>query len=255
VLQEIRLVHLLPGQFQDPIKIRILHSPFPLPPTTPSKENNIQVDSLRTLVSRPWTIEETEGGDFMIFNVVTGETRPIPTVAPSLETPEYQPRYEALSYTWGDADVCEFAQIEVEDTQAIGEPCPRLGIRPNLASALRYLRYLDNTRVLWIDALCINQEDIEERNEQVKRMTNIYTLAHRVIAWLGEESNDSKHALSTLQYVGQQLEATKSGRIIAAPNATESHLWRNDHAPSFDQRTWQTLINGFTGSGAGKRSS
>jgi hypothetical protein len=96
---------------------------------------------------------------------------------------------------------------------------------------------------LWIDAICINQEDIEERNEQVKRMTNIYTLAHRVIAWLGKESNNSKHALATLQHIGRQLKATKGGRIIAAPDATELQLWRNDHMPPFDQRTWQALVD------------
>lgn len=240
--QEIRLVHLLPGRFEDDIKVRILHSPFPLPATPPPKAKNFQVDSVRTSVSWPWTIEETESGDFMIFNVVTGEAHPLLAVAPSLEeTSEYQPRYEALSYTWGDADVSESGQVE--DSQGSGEPSATLGLRPNLASALRYLRYSDETRVLWIDAICINQEDIEERNEQVKRMTNIYTLAQRVIAWLGEESNNSKHALVTLQHIGRQLEATKSGRIIAAPDATEPHMWRNDHAPSFDQRTWQALIN------------
>lgn len=239
--QEIRLVHLLPGRFEDDIKIQILHSPFPLPATPPPKAKNFQIDSLQALVSWPLTIEETEGGDFMIFNVVTGETHPLLTVASSLEEiSEYQPRYEALSYTWGDADVSEFGQVE--DGQSSGETSATLGLRPNLASALRYLRYSDETRVLWIDAICINQEDIEERNEQVKRMTNIYTLAQRVIAWLGVKSNNSKHALATLQHVGRQLEQTKSGRIIAAPDATEPHLWRNDHAPSFDQQTWQALI-------------
>jgi hypothetical protein len=193
------------------------------------------------LIARPWTIEETESGDFLIFNVVTGETRPLLTIAPSLEeTSEYQPQYEALSYTWGDADVSEYGRVE--NSQGSGGPSATLGLRPNLASALRYLRYSDEPRVLWIDAICINQEDIEERNEQVKRMTSIYTLAQRVIAWLGEESNNSKHALATLQHIGRQLEATKSGRIIAAPDATEPDQWRNDHALSFDQRIWQALI-------------
>ncbi|TVY82211.1 Heterokaryon incompatibility protein 6 OR allele [Lachnellula suecica] len=243
-LQEIRLVHLLPGEFKDPIKIRILHSPSPVPPMSPSKEEKIQVDSLRSLVSWPWAIEETEDGEIMMFDVVTGETHPIPTVEPPLEeTPEYHPRYEALSYTWGDNDICELAQVQIEGSHTIDETFATLGLRSNLASALRCLRHRNEIRILWIDAICINQEDIEERNEQVKRMTDIYTLARRVIAWLGMESNNSKHAFATLQHVGQQLKATKSGRIIAAPNATEPQLWRNDHIPSFNQPTWQALID------------
>ncbi|KAF1829300.1 HET-domain-containing protein [Decorospora gaudefroyi] len=241
-LEEIRLVHLLPGRFEDDIRFRILHSPFPLPVTPPPRANNFPVDSFWTSVSWPWEIEETESGECILFNVVTGETHTLQTATPSLEDAlEYQPRYEALSYTWGDAEVSELGHVD--GGQESGEPFTTLGLRPNLASALRHLRYVDETRVLWIDAICINQEDIEERNEQVKRMTNIYTLAWRVVVWLGEEFGDSKHALATLRHIGRQLEATKSGRIIAAPNAAEPQLWRNDHSPSFDQRTWDALLD------------
>jgi hypothetical protein len=91
-------------------------------------------------------------------------------------------------------------------------------------------------------------------------MTNIYTLAHRVVAWLGEESNDSKHVLETLQYVGRQLEATKSGRIIAAPDATEltcGGMTMRRPLMSGPGTLYSILWNahGFIGSGAGKRSS
>lgn len=244
-LQEIRLVHLLPGASNDPIRIRLLHSPFPVPSTTPPEEQEAQLDSLRDLVSWPWQVEETEDGDILIFNVVTGETHPLSAVGPSPErlNSEYHPQFEALSYTWGDNDMSEFAQVQLEESQASKEPFETLGLRPNLAAALRCLRHVDETRILWIDALCINQEDTEERNEQVKRMTSIYTLAHRVVAWLGEESDSSKLALTTLQHIGLQLKATKSGRIIAAPDATEPRLWRNDNIPSFDLPTWQALMD------------
>jgi hypothetical protein len=91
--------------------------------------------------------------------------------------------------------------------------------------------------------MCINQEDIDERNEQVKKMTNIYKSAKRVIAWLGDESSNSKNALTALQHVGRQLESIKSGRIVAAPGATEPHLWRSSHPVSFDGQTWQALVD------------
>ncbi|KAF4996562.1 hypothetical protein FGRMN_4446 [Fusarium graminum] len=200
---------------------------------------------MKASVPRPWSVEETERGNLILFNVATGETHPIEVPADpstSANHQDFQPRYEALSYVWGAAQISEYAQVEAEGFQNIAQTPTKLGIRPNLASALRHLRYPDDTRVLWIDAICINQDDILERNEQVKRMTNIYTFAHQVVAWLGEESDDSKHAIATLQHVSQQLEATKAGRVIAAPGATEPRLWRNDHAAQFDERTWQSLM-------------
>jgi hypothetical protein len=107
---------------------------------------------------------------------------------------------------------------------------------------VHHLRSPIEIRILWIDTICINQDDIPERNEQVKRMTNIYTFAYRVVTWLGEESNNSMLALATLQHVSQQLEWTKNGRVIAAPGAKEPRLRGNDHSPNFDQQTWQALM-------------
>jgi hypothetical protein len=67
------------------------------------------------------------------------------------------PDYEALSYTWGELEglIC----ILVD-----GHICE---VRPDLEIALRHLCLEDKDRVLWIDALCINQDDISERNAQV----------------------------------------------------------------------------------------
>jgi hypothetical protein len=215
--------------------VRIRHLPLRLPATPPSKAKDALIESVHTSVAWPWTPEETERGDLIILNVVTGQTHPLQTSAPpSEEIPEYQGRYEALSYTWGDAGISEFCQIKDDQDNDMG----MWGLRPSLASALRYLRCSNQERVFLIDAMCINQEDIEERNEQVKRMTNIYKLAQRVIAWLGEESTNSKNALTALQHVGWQLESTMSGKIVAVLDATEPHLWRSSHPLSFDQQTW-----------------
>ncbi|KAF2019183.1 HET-domain-containing protein [Aaosphaeria arxii CBS 175.79] len=87
------------------------------------------------------------------------------------------PSFEALSYTWGTP----------EDTLDIS--CgPRGGIvsiRPNLRDALQYLRLPHDIKKLWVDALCINQEDIEERSSQVAMMASIYWHASQVVVWLG----------------------------------------------------------------------
>jgi hypothetical protein len=85
------------------------------------------------------------------------------------------PKYEALSYTWGS-----------EDSQnAILLDGKTFLVRDNLWEALIRLRMRDEERVLWIDAICINQDDISERNQQVRIMPHIYTRAQVVLVWLG----------------------------------------------------------------------
>src|SRR5271170_2412568 len=59
------------------------------------------------------------------------------------------PPYEALSYVWGDPSIT--GQI-----QCNGAACP---VTTNLATALRYLRLRDRERIMWVDAICINQQD------------------------------------------------------------------------------------------------
>ena len=53
------------------------------------------------------------------------------------------------------------------------------------------MRNIDSSRVLWIDAICINQTDIPERNAQVSTMKRTYEEADRVLVWLGEERENS----------------------------------------------------------------
>jgi hypothetical protein len=60
----------------------------------------------------------------------------------------------------------------------------------NLESALRHLRDEDKPRRPWIDTICINQSDIEERSKQVSRMLDIYKYARKVLIWLGKDHED-----------------------------------------------------------------
>lgn len=68
----------------------------------------------------------------------------------------------------------------------------------NLKAALYHLRFESSFRVLWIDAISINQRDVEERNQQVQAMTMIYKTAQRVIVWLGESRDGSDKAFELL---------------------------------------------------------
>jgi Heterokaryon incompatibility protein (HET) len=57
----------------------------------------------------------------------------------------------------------------------------------------------------WIDAICINQNDIEERNAQVKRMRDIYTQLSYVLVWLGKQCPGSDQAIDSLLSFGTQI--------------------------------------------------
>ncbi|KAF2851620.1 HET-domain-containing protein, partial [Plenodomus tracheiphilus IPT5] len=84
-------------------------------------------------------------------------------------------KYEALSYTWGSPDRVHKIQC--------GEDYLQITI--TLKEALLALRLPGKRRTLWIDQLCINQEDIQERNSQVKIMHLIYKHASRTVIFLG----------------------------------------------------------------------
>ena len=105
------------------------------------------------------------------------------------------PTYEALSYVWGDPTpkhtlICE------------GQEMP---IAENLHTALLYLRHEDNPCWLWIDAICINQQDIEERNRQVRLMSEIYYEAGRAVIWLGEEDETTTEGVAILERLEQKV--------------------------------------------------
>ena len=86
----------------------------------------------------------------------------------------HPPEYVALSYCWGDPKVT--APVVINGTL--------VQVTANLEAALRQLRSRGYLKV-WADALCINQGDLRERSEQVRRMGQIYQKADKVISWLG----------------------------------------------------------------------
>ena len=76
-------------------------------------------------------------------------------------------------------------------------------VTTNLEAAMRYLRYEFVQRVLWIDAVCIDQSNIEEQNRQVLLMKAIYSNAEAVHVWLGSPTTGSDDAMALLREVGQ----------------------------------------------------
>jgi hypothetical protein len=100
-----------------------------------------------------------------------------------------KPRYNCLSYVWGSPINPVAIQIHGSYVE----------VGRNLFSALSALRHPTKTRTLWIDALCINQKDLEERAAQVQQMTRIYTLARKTIVWIQEATLFATKAIQMLQ--------------------------------------------------------
>ncbi|KAF4949405.1 hypothetical protein FGADI_8918 [Fusarium gaditjirri] len=103
--------------------------------------------------------------------------------------------YEALSYSWGSQTILH--EIIVD-----GKP---LSITEGLHEALCHLRDPYEDRMLWVDALCIDQNNIKERGHQVNRMGEIYKKADRVIIWLGYASGNAVKLMSGIDMFEKNL--------------------------------------------------
>jgi len=98
------------------------------------------------------------------------------------------PPYEALSYTWGDRS----------RTHPIAINGGEFRITANLYSALLHLRHSSSVRLLWVDAVCINMRDLEERNAQATLTVKKFHQAQQVVVWLGEAADGSDEAMDII---------------------------------------------------------
>lgn len=115
------------------------------------------------------------------------------------------PDYEALSYTWAYENGDKF----LSGTIFCGSDGNRIPITRNCENALRHLRLKSETRFLWIDAICIDQATLHERNSQVSLMSRIYRSASRVVVYFGKGNNDSDELFDTLNSMLNQSISTK----------------------------------------------
>ena len=99
------------------------------------------------------------------------------------------PEYEALSYVWGPTSPAKRMVLNGKE----------INMTPNLDSALRQLRWPGSKRLLWVDALCINQDDLEEKAHQIKLMGFIYALASGVLVWLGPGTDETDAVMRSIE--------------------------------------------------------
>ena len=119
--------------------------------------------------------------------------------------------YDALSYCWGDPEV----------TTPIIVNGRKMEVTTNLEDALRQLRCnsIPNPMILWADAVCINQDDKEERGHQVKFMGDIYSKASTVHAWLGHGGHLEKRGLAAFERLSRS-ECSDPNNSIRTSHAT-----------------------------------
>jgi hypothetical protein len=102
--------------------------------------------------------------------------------------------YTALSYVWGTTK-------DPNEVYVDGKPFP---VTQNLFDALRDLRDFQRVQRLWIDAICINQADEKERNQQVSIMGSIYSSAHHTVIYLNPHFGDNSPFDMMKQYLANQ---------------------------------------------------
>jgi hypothetical protein len=179
----------------------------------------------------------------------TSWTHPTAGLEPYTGLAEFRPsphEYEALSYAWGSEAKYSTIYIEsrsIDSNQHQVVSCWTLQIRTSLESALRHLRSAEKSRTIWADNICINQDDDIERAQQVQRMSSIYSLASRVVVWIGPAKDDSQLAMNTISYLGQQVQLTDRGSwLVDTPNCSNPTWLRTSIALPYDDRLWKALV-------------
>lgn len=139
------------------------------------------------------------------------------------------PEYDALSYTWRN------------DTSTTSTTCDGLplDIRTNLFTALPFICDFwpePRTRPLWIDAICLNQKDNEEKAIQVPRMGDIYGTATRTLIWLGEAADDSDLAMDNIESLAKKMLSVKDPGFLMIRQTLIKH-----NLPLPDDPIWKAL--------------
>ncbi|KAL8792517.1 MAG: hypothetical protein Q9195_004887 [Heterodermia aff. obscurata] len=129
------------------------------------------------------------------------------------------PKYTALSYTWGQPHRTE--DVVVENFRQ------SIKVTENLHAALVHLRRREPVK-LWIDAICINQDDIKERSSQVRLMRQIYRGARQVVAWIHNPdeplSSEDEEKWTFVKAPGMEdYHLNKSGEWTRTPREIENY--------------------------------
>jgi Heterokaryon incompatibility protein (HET) len=174
-------------------------------------------------------VELASEGSFRLLILAPGRGRDAlkaRLVLVNIENP--LPAYEALSYAWGSPRRSRRLLIE---SQTVGESRTfQIPVTSNLQRALKALRDADDRRILWVDAVCINQEDVEERNNQVAIMEQIYRKAFRTVVYLGEDFPFCRQLGLYMPAVELFISLERSSGQVQGPAIAQEIM---DHGPTY----------------------
>jgi len=153
--------------------------------------------------------------------------------------PEDVMDYAAVSYTWGST----------EKPHKIMVNGSTMAVTRNLYSALWHLRHPKQDRILWVDAICIDQKNPKERGHQVEQMSSIFNKAERVIIWLGEATSETDCAMRFMKQLSKQR-AEHACREYSVSDQQWLNIWSPTIAgwSDYQMLTLRTVHNevGFT---------
>ncbi|KAI1872366.1 uncharacterized protein JN550_004085 [Neoarthrinium moseri] len=208
-----------------------LNDTVPAPPelASPHRYHAIQDSQVRLLRLAPG-----DQGDPLRCALKPVDLRRIAHVADG-RRPAY--KYQALSYAWGDEEPTENLMINVEPNPQVIDDVFRqslqddlrnkavglLKIRPNLMQALVRLRAKKEAIWLWVDAICINQEDELEKNHQLTKMPTVFGNAWSVAIWIGHDSDPTAQDMA-MKFIPTILNLTLLDRLLARSKPEEATL-------------------------------
>jgi hypothetical protein len=141
------------------------------------------------------------------------------------------PYYTAMSYAWGDGI----------DTKSLVLEGANIPVAVSLYDALAAVRQKKKEVLVWIDALCIDQQNKDERAAQVRLMGHIYSQAVSVAIWLGPEADKSKLAVRLLEQVASNLVSAQ--RIRSTRKYPDSAALLALFQRDYWKRLWVSNIN------------
>ncbi|KAL6791065.1 HET domain-containing protein [Trichoderma sp. SZMC 28012] len=148
--------------------------------------------------------------------------------------------YEAISYVWKEDGPPNCKYEIVINTDDGDERLLELTEGGNIFAALRRIRLPDRGRRIWADQICINQEDLNERSQQVQFMNRIYKDASHVLVWLGLDSNgEAISAFSLIHNLHQTLQNASGESHTRLADDLEQEVKKNKNAlQSLTSRKW-----------------
>ncbi|KAK5077656.1 hypothetical protein LTR70_009550 [Exophiala xenobiotica] len=184
--------------------------------------------------------------EIRLLKIVPAENQNDPICVTVENVPlESEPRYWALSYTWGRPS--PHFPVDWDDPKATA--CITVNgmsfqVRHNLHEALHMFRSRWSSEYSWwIDAICINQNDIQERNRQVSGMKYIYEKCEATVAWLGPadaSTHTAFHKIASLAKSWKQRNARLKVLVIADTDVEEyTEILRTDFGTSV--QPWEAL--------------